>query len=332
MTPLNRRRSMMAISTVAALAAVAACGSSSKTASSSTATTGAAKGTLVVGSANFPESELLADMYVDVLKADGYTVTPKLDIGNREVYYQALTSGEIDIVPEYEGTLTEFINGKVNGADAAAAKPLATTDPNATLAALTTIAAGQGIVPSGISPAQDENSFAVTKDFATQHNLTKLSDLTSLNGTLVLGGPPECAQRPFCEPGLMSTYGLTFKSFTSLDAGGPLTIKALTGGDIQLGLVFSSDGAITANNLVVLQDDKEPADLRQHRRRHREEQGHARGDRRHQQGQLGADDHDAAVAQQGDRRRQGRPVRRGDDVPQVRGRAEVGVRPEAFRG
>jgi osmoprotectant transport system substrate-binding protein len=78
----------------------------------------------------------------------------------------------------------------------------------------------------------------------------------SISTQLVFGGPPECPERPFCLKGLGDVYGLVFKEFVALDAGGPLTVEALKGGDIDVGLLFTSDPAILANDFVLLQDDK----------------------------------------------------------------------------
>ena len=97
------------------------------------------------------------------------------------------------------------------------------------------------------SAAQDQNAFAVTKAFADKHGVKTLSDLAEACGSgLVLGGPPECPERPFCQPGLEETYGLAFGSFSSLDAGGPLTKTALKQGKVTVGLVFSSDAALAS--------------------------------------------------------------------------------------
>ena len=114
----------------------------------------------------------------------------------------------------------------------------------------------------GLSPAQDQNSYAVTRATADRLSLTTISDLSGKAGELTFGGPPECQTRPQCIVGLKKVYGLDFKAFKALDAGGPLTIAALKDGTIQVGLVFSSDGAVAANDLVVLTDDKglTPAD------------------------------------------------------------------------
>lgn len=130
------------------------------------------------------------------------------------------------------------------------------TDAQANVQKLNSRLSSKGIKALNPSPAIDQNAFAVTKAEADQNHLTKLSDLSSVASGWTLGGPPECPQRPFCQPGLQQTYGLKFKAFKSLDAGGPLTMAALKRGDINIGLVFSSDGGIQVNNFVVLQDDK----------------------------------------------------------------------------
>ena len=106
------------------------------------------------------------------------------------------------------------------------------------------------------APAQDKNGFAVTQATADSLGLEKVSDLAAVNGTLVLGGPPECPEREFCLKGLESVYGLDFAEFKPLDAGGPITVAALEGNEIQVGLMFTSDGTILAKGFVLLEDDK----------------------------------------------------------------------------
>jgi len=96
----------------------------------------------------------------------------------------------------------------------------------------------------------------VTQATASAKNLKKLSDLVPVAGTMVLGGPPECPTRPFCALGLKNVYGITFKDFKPLDTGGPLTITALEGKQIDVGLLFTSDPSIVAKNFVLLDDDK----------------------------------------------------------------------------
>lgn len=199
-------------------------------------------GKVVVGAADFAESATLGTIYATVLNAAGYDAEVTT-IGNREAYLPALEDGkQVQVIPEYVGTLTEFINKDVNGADA---EPVASSDLDATVEGLTGLGEEVGLVFGQPSPAQDQNAFAVTKAFADEHSLTTLSSLAEACGGLVLGGPPECTERPFCQPGLEETYGLEFAEFRSLDAGGPLTKSALQQGEVTLGLVFSSDGSLT---------------------------------------------------------------------------------------
>lgn len=205
------------------------------------------KGNIVVGGFNFPESSILAQIYGQALAHHGYTVTYKLLLGNREVVSKAIEAGSIDLYPGYAATDLEFYN---KGAREASG------DPNANEAKLNTHLSSLNMVALTPALANDQNAFAMTKANSDKYSATKLSDLAPIGGQLTLGGPPECATRPFCQPGLKSTYGITFKAFKAYDADGPLTRAALKNGDIQVGLVFSSDADLTQLGLVVLQDDK----------------------------------------------------------------------------
>jgi len=203
-------------------------------------------GQVVVGAANFSESATLAELYALALTDAGYDVEVRT-IGNRETYEPALESGELTVVPEYVGTFTEFLNVKVNGPDATADDPKASPDLEATAENLTALGEEVGLVFGEPSEAADQNAYAVTTAFAEEHDVATLSELAEACGELTLGGPVECPDRPFCQPGLEETYGLTFSEFVALDAGGPLTKQALTAGDIALGMVFSSDAALAAD-------------------------------------------------------------------------------------
>jgi osmoprotectant transport system substrate-binding protein len=199
-------------------------------------------GKVVIGAANFNESQILANIYQQVLAAAGFQASVK-PVTNREVYEPALERGDITVFPEYAGTLTEFLNKKINGPSAT---PMASGDLQATLHALRTLAGKRGLRVLQPANAADQNAFAVTKNFAQDNGLHTLSDLKNYKGKLVLGGPPECPTRSFCEVGLEKTYGLHFASFVSLDAGGPLTKAALKQGKVQLGLVFSTDSSLSS--------------------------------------------------------------------------------------
>jgi osmoprotectant transport system substrate-binding protein len=199
------------------------------------------QGSLVIGAANFSESQILAELYAIALEGAGFTTEVK-PVTNREVYGPALERGELTVFPEYVGTFTEYLNKRKNGPDAEA---VASGDLDATMEALRPLAEEVGLTVLDPSEAQDQNAFAVTRAFAEENGLRTLSDLADVEDELVLGGPPECPERPFCQPGLEETYGITFDDFVSLDAGGPLTKTALQQGRIQVGLVFSSDGSLS---------------------------------------------------------------------------------------
>ena len=200
-------------------------------------------GPIVVGGANFTESTVLANVYADVLGAAGFDASVR-EVGNRELYLPALISGsEIQVFPEYLATVTDELNELANGPTEDGP---ATGDVQETLTALQPIAEQAGLVFGEPSEAADQNAFAVTQAFADGLGVATLSELADAcgDGSLVLGGPTECPERPQCQPGLEETYGLQFDSFRELDAGGPLTKAALQQGEISLGLVFSSDGAL----------------------------------------------------------------------------------------
>ena len=196
-------------------------------------------GSIKVGGANFTESTVLANVYADVLKRAGYDASVK-EVGNRELYLKALEAGDIQVFPEYLSTFTEFLDGDES-------RQVASGDVQKTLEALKPLAEKVGLTVGEPSDAADQNAFAVTTAFADKLGVKTLSELGEACGSgLILGGPTECPDRPFCQPGLEKTYGLKFDSFRELDAGGPLTKTALQQGQISIGLVFSSDGALAA--------------------------------------------------------------------------------------
>ena len=209
---------------------------------------------LPIAAFNFGESKIMASLYQGMLEDAGVTVEVS-ELSSREVIAPALQEGAVDIVPEYLGTYTEFLNKQVNGPQS---PPVANSDVEQTLAAGRRLSEPLGVALAEPALAADQNAFAVTRQFAEEHGLATVSDLAALSQSqpFVLGGPPECPTRPFCQPGLEEVYGAQIKEFVSLDAGGPLTKQALTQGSIDVGLVFSSDGGVSALDLVVLADDR----------------------------------------------------------------------------
>lgn len=210
------------------------------------AATPGGKPTVRIGSTNFNEQLILGELYAQILEANAYTVERKFNLGSREIVFPALTSGQIDMEADYLATLLAFVDKNATGS----------TDPNVTSKALQEALKSKDLTVLDYAPAVDQNGFVVTKATAERHRLSKISDLGPVAKDLVLGGPPECPQRPFCMLGLRNTYGLTFKDFKPLDVGGPLTVTALEGGQIDVGLLFTSDAIIAVKGFVLLDDDK----------------------------------------------------------------------------
>ncbi|HEY2506440.1 MAG TPA: ABC transporter substrate-binding protein [Streptosporangiaceae bacterium] len=240
------RRGVVLGMAVTASLALAACGSSSP--SKNPLSGGSSAGKIVIGSANFPEDELLAEIYSLALTAKGVKVTDKFNIGAREVYYPQVKKGAVTIVPEYNGTLL-------------------TVEVDKTSTAATTSqvdAALKADLPSTMevlnpSTAQDSDSVTVTQAFATAHHLTSSSsigDLKPFAASMVFGGPSELQTRSDGLAGFKKDYGLTFKGFDALDESGPITLKALTTGKVQAADVFSTTPQIITDHLVSLADPK----------------------------------------------------------------------------
>ena len=210
-------------------------------------TSGGAKPAITIGSTNFSEQLVLGELYGQILEANGYAVTRKFNLGNREIVFPALQSGQIDMEVDYLATLLAFVDKTATGS----------TDPKQTAATLQKALTSRGVTVLDYAPAVDQNGFVVTRATADKYRLAKLSDLAPIANQLVLGGPPECPNREFCALGLKSKYGLTFKEFKPLDIGGPLTVQALVGGQIDVALLFTSDATIAVRGFVLLEDDKQ---------------------------------------------------------------------------
>jgi len=208
---------------------------------------GGPKPQVKIASFNFDESEILMELYAQVLETNGYTIERHARLGTREIVEPALESGQIDLVPEYMATLEGFI---------AKDQTKATADPAETQKALQEVLTPKNLTVLDFAQAVDQNGFAVTQQTSQKFNLKKMSDLQPVASQLVLGGTPECPTRPFCLQGLMRVYNLQFKDFKPLDTGGPLTVAALQNGEIDVGELFTTDPNITLQNFVELEDDK----------------------------------------------------------------------------
>jgi len=201
---------------------------------------------VTVGSFDFSESVVLAEVYSQGLEAAGFSVHRAFGLGPREFVGSALSTGLVEFVPDYAGTAAEFFS-------LGSAAP--TVDPPAAHEELAQALRGQNVVALDAAPAQDANTFVVTRATAARLKLHKLSDLRGVAGTLAFGGPPECPERPLCLKGLADRYGLKFGSVVTTDAGGPLTHSALEEGIVDVALLFTTDPRIADDDLVQLDDD-----------------------------------------------------------------------------
>jgi len=239
---MNRTKTLLALGVGAALLSLAACGGGDDPLATEPDNDGGDGSTIVVGSADFPESALLAEIYAGALEAKGVTVDKTLNIGSREAYIPALQDGSIDLIPEYTGVLAQYFDKDASATESEAVyEELKVALPD-TLAVLDK------------SAAEDKDAVVVTQDTADEYSLTSIADLEPVAGDLTLGGPPEWKTRPTGIPGLEKLYGLEFDSFRALDAGGPLTVQALKNGQVDAANLFTTDPNIPANDFVVLED------------------------------------------------------------------------------
>src|SRR5262245_27829717 len=229
---------------LAATLAVSACGNSGDPLAKEPSTKAGSNGgsvSVTIGSANFPESQLLAEIYAQALEAKGVGVTRQFDLGSREKYMDGLKDGSIDLIPEYSGVLLQFFD-----------KEAPQVAPDEVYTAL------KGALPANLTvldkaEAEDKDAIVVTKETADKWKLKSIEDLVPHCGEATFGGPPEIAQRPDGLPGFKKTYNCTFGSFKALEPGA-ITTKALLDGTVQAADIFTTDASIEANNLVVLED------------------------------------------------------------------------------
>ncbi len=198
--------------------------------------------TIVIGSADFGESEIIAEIYAQALEAKDVKVEKKLRIGAREAYIPALENGEIDLIPEYTGNLLLYFDKNATATESGAVddaledalpEKLETFEPAA---------------------AEDKDSYNVTSELSEKEGITSIGDLKKL-GTVKVGGNPEFETRSYGVPGLEKVYGVEDVDFTAIsDSGGPATVKALKDGDVDVANIYSTTSSIAANDLVTLED------------------------------------------------------------------------------
>lgn len=229
-----------------ALLALTACGGSDPLGGGDDAASGSSD-TVTVGSADFPESQIVAELYAGVLRDAGVSVETKPGIGAREAYVGAVKDGSVDVVPDYSGNLLLFAD---KNATAASAEDI--------VKALPAALEDQKLSVLDASTAEDKDALVITQATADKYGLKSIEDLSSVCGELVMAGPPEFQERAYGTSGLKKKYDCSFKSFQPInDGGGPLTVQALTKGDAQVADIFTTTPAIKDQKLVVLEDPKD---------------------------------------------------------------------------
>lgn len=229
---------------VASLALVAGACSSSSTDDAGTAPAGP---DIVIGAQDFGESAVLAEIYSQALSGAGFTTRIQALGGYRDLEIGAFERGEINFAPEYVASMLEYLNNKAGQASG---------DVNATYALLQEQLANKGLVALSPAPGVDTNAFVVTAATAERYNLRTLEDLAAVAGQLKLGGPADCRTNPFCLPGLQATYGADLSgNFVPLDTG--VVATALENGEIDVAVLFSTDGRIDAKGWTLLLDPRQ---------------------------------------------------------------------------
>ncbi|MGO1843674.1 MAG: ABC transporter substrate-binding protein, partial [Corynebacterium casei] len=224
--------------------ALTACGTDSSPLEEDTATNGGGDETIVIGSQDYYSNEIIAEIYAQALENAGYDVDRQFRIGQREAYLPEIESGEIDLFPEYSGPVLQYWEPDTEA-----------RLPDDVFAALEE-AAPEGLNVLEQSPATDQDSYVITQEFAEEWGIENVEDLSKVTEPMTLGANSEAEDRPNGPKGLEETYGVEVGFAPIEDGGGPLTVKALRDGDVQLAIIYTADPSIESNNLVSLEDTK----------------------------------------------------------------------------
>lgn len=240
----KNRLTAVAALTLTSIFALTACGTDSSPLEEDTATNGGGDETIVIGSQDYYSNEIIAEIYAQALEDAGYDVDRQFRIGQREAYLPEIESGEIDLFPEYSGPVLQYWEPDTEA-----------RLPEDVFAALEQ-AAPEGLNVLEQSPATDQDSYVVTQQLADEWSLSTVADLEKVTEPLTLGANSEAESRPNGPTGLAETYGVEVGFAPIEDSGGPLTVKALRDGDVQLAIIYTADPSIESNNLVSLEDTK----------------------------------------------------------------------------
>ncbi|MGK5111112.1 MULTISPECIES: ABC transporter substrate-binding protein [unclassified Geodermatophilus] len=235
---MRRPRAVLA---VLLLVVLTGCGS---TAPEPAPTTG--DGTVRIASYDFAENQILAEVYAEAVRRAGLPVSVQHGIGTREVVLPALEQDVVDVVVDYLGTALDFVNP---------GGPAVRREPDHLRAELARVMEQRGATVLAFAAAEDNNGFAVRTAFSEQNAVRRLSDLALAAPGLVFGGPPECPERRYCLLGLREVYGLEFGEVRSMPSRAA-TAEALLAGEIDVGLLETTDARLADAQLVLLDDDR----------------------------------------------------------------------------
>ena len=252
---MNVRRSLAAVLAAGSMLLVTACAgddldSSADDESTPSASGGGDQGAVHIAGQNFPEAQLVAAMYEELLTNAGYEPDVKL-VDARDAYMPTFP-GDVDVVPEYVGGIVNFLNGRANGADA---EPFTAGDGTDLAEQGKDLLDEARITLLDVSPATDTNAFFVTKEYSESEGVTKLSDLEGTS--VVLAAAPDCKGRLDCEGGLSDEYGIDITKVLLLGYASDQTYQSVLKGESQLGETSTTDGTLESQGLVVLEDDKQ---------------------------------------------------------------------------
>ena len=195
---------------------------------------------------DFPENQILTEVYAEAARRADLPVSVQHGVGTREVIAPALQQGVVDVVIDYLGTALAFFRPTVRNLS---------REPSEMHAVLSRTLGGRGVLALDPAEAEDQNGFAVTTAFGARHGVGRLSELADLAPELTFGGPPECPDRPFCLKGLEDVYGLQFGQVLSMPSRGA-TVEALLSGQIDVGLLETTDARLAVAPVMLLVDDK----------------------------------------------------------------------------
>ena len=250
---LTRRGLLAGVGATAGLLALSACSDTDPFAVDQSSG-GYSGGPIIIGSQQYYSNEIIAELYAQMMEKTGLSVTRQYQIGQREVYLPELEAGKIHVIPEYGGNLLEYYSKTSASGSPTAATPSRAAGDTASIQDTLLRTLPHSLTVLNPAEATDQDSLTVTKATAQAHSLTSIGDLASLGRSVTIAANSEFTTRPYGPKGLKAVYGVDASVTPVEDSGGPLTVKALTDGTVDVADIYSSDPAIRAKNLVILSD------------------------------------------------------------------------------